>query len=339
MQVTRRDFLKLVGVSAAAIGLSAADLGHLEEALANPSAPSVIWLQGASCTGCSVSFLNRVSTTAPVSAADVLVNSINLVYHPQLMSLAGQSAVAAAQTAYNKGGYILVLEGGIPTAFNGGTCFAWTFNGVDVTFKDAVTTLANSASILIAAGTCASYGGVAAAPPNPTGVKGLKDFTGKSVINIPGCPTHPDWLVWTIVQLLLNNPMPLDSNGRPTGLFSRTVHSQCPRRETDEAGTFGVDKHCLRELGCRGPETICSCPTTLWNGKTNWCIDANAPCIGCTSPTFPGTGAFYTRGGSSGNNSTTPTRTSTGSGNTTPTYGSNGGGSGDDNQGEGGRDD
>ncbi|HEY3378380.1 MAG TPA: hydrogenase small subunit [Armatimonadota bacterium] len=297
MQISRRDFLKLVSVSAATLGLSALELGDLEKALANPSAPTVIWLQGAGCTGCSVSFLNRISTTAPLTAGDVLINSVNLVYHPNLMSVAGQTAVTAAQQAYNAGNYILIVEGGVPTAFNGSTCLAWTFNGVNVTFKDAVTTLASRASKVVCVGTCAAFGGMSAAPPNPTGVKGVKAATGKTTINIAGCPPHPDWIVWAIVQLLLKSNITLDANGRPTALYSGTVHSKCPRRGTDEAGTYGVDNRCLRELGCKGPETVCNCPAQRWNNGVNWCIDANSPCLGCTNPTFPGSTAFYSGGG------------------------------------------
>src|SRR5512136_1111432 len=109
MNVTRRDFLKYLGMSAATLGLSGTDLARLREVLANPGGPSVIWLQGAGCTGCSESFLNRISTSAsePKTAGDVLINSINLIYHPTLMSLAGEDAVDQAEAAYTKGGYVL----------------------------------------------------------------------------------------------------------------------------------------------------------------------------------------------------------------------------------------
>jgi hydrogenase small subunit len=108
MKVSRRDFLKFLGASAATLGLSATDLGRLQKVLANPASPSVIWLQGAGCTGCSESFLNRISSAAsePKTAADVLINSINLMYHPNLMALAGEDAVDQAEAAYNKGGYV-----------------------------------------------------------------------------------------------------------------------------------------------------------------------------------------------------------------------------------------
>ena len=136
--VSRRDFLKYCGVGAATLGLTMSDLGHLEKALANPSGPSVIWLQGTGCTGCSESFLNRISTSSPQTAANVLIDAINLVYHPNLMAAAGQDAVAQAEAAYSKGGYVLAVEGGIPTAFGGKACYAWTYNGIEVTFESAV---------------------------------------------------------------------------------------------------------------------------------------------------------------------------------------------------------
>jgi hydrogenase small subunit len=285
MAITRRDFLKYCGVSAVALGLSSTDLLQMEELLANPSGPSVIWLQGSSCTGCSISFLNRISTSAPTTAASVLLDSINLVYHPNLMALAGQSAVDIAKQAYNKGGYILAVEGGVPTAFGGRACWAWTYNGVDVTFQQVVKDLSAKAAGILAIGTCASYGGIPAAGSNPTAVKSVKDVTGKSTINIAGCPPHPDWIVYVVAQLLLGKSIPLDGSGRPTALYNQTVHSQCPRNDDPES--------CLAPKGCRGPGTHANCPTQKWNNSTNWCVNANAPCYACTEPTFPGASSLY----------------------------------------------
>lgn len=296
MKVSRRDFLKFCGISAATLGLSATDIMRLKEVLAHPNGPSVIWLQGSACTGCSVSFLNRISTAAPLTVADLLTsptNSINLIYHPNLMGVAGDPVVDELEKAYSRGGYVLAVEGGVPTGFGGGACLAWSHNGQDVTFQQAVLDLSSKAAAILSVGTCSSFGGIPAAPPNPTGVKSVKAVTGKTTINIAGCPPHPDWIVWVVAQLLLGNSIGLDSNGRPRSLFSETVHDECPREEAQKATTFGVDKQCLRELGCRGPETIANCPQVLWNGRANWCIDANAPCLGCTNPNFPDPLPFY----------------------------------------------
>jgi hydrogenase small subunit len=296
MELTRRDFLKLAGASAAALGLSMSDLGDLESALANPGAPTVLWLQGAACTGCSVSLLNRVSTSAPKTAADVLIDTINLRYHPTLMAPAGDSAVDIVRSAYDAGGYILAVEGGVPTAFGGAACWAWTYNGVDVTFKDAVTDLATRAGSVLCVGTCAAWGGIPAAPPNPTGVVGVKTATGRSTINIAGCPAHPDDIVWVISQLLLGRSISLDGSGRPTALFPSDMHERCPYKEVGEASQLGTEGRCLQELGCRGETTNGRCQSRLFNGGVNWCMGAGAPCIGCNSPSFPGTKALYKSG-------------------------------------------
>lgn len=286
MQTTRRDFLKFCQMSSAALGLGAADLGQLENALASPTAPTVLWLQGSSCTGCSISFLNRVSSTAPTSAADALIHVINLAYHPNLMALAGESAAQVAIDAKNRGGYILAVEGGVPTAFGGNACWAWNYQGQDVTFQQAVTDLAARASQILCVGTCASFGGVAAAPPNPAGIRSVFAVTLKKTVNIAGCPPHPDWIVWAIAKMIANSVGGLDSYGRPTALYSRTVHGQCPRREQDDGGGYGIDHRCLEEWGCKGPSTAGGCPTSGWNNGANYCTDANSLCIGCTNSNF-----------------------------------------------------
>ncbi len=286
MKISRRDFLRYCGISAAALGLSATDLMKLSEALATTSGPQVLWLIGSACTGCSVSFLNRISADSPTTAADVLINNINLTYHPTLMAIAGQSAAAVAEQAVLDGGYVLVVEGGVPTAFDGGACIAWTYNGIDVTFADAVTRLSSKAIAVISAGTCAAFGGIPAVS-NATGVQGVSAFTGSQAINVAGCPPHPDWLVWTISQLLLNKPIELDSYGRPTYLFQSTIHDQCPRKDSSKATTYAQDRRCLMNLGCKGPITQGDCPTLKWNNGVNWCVNANSPCIGCTNPDFP----------------------------------------------------
>jgi len=292
-QVSRRNFIKFCTASAAGLGLGPFDLVGLQKVLANPAGPSVLWLQGSGCTGCTMSFLNYISPTAPTDAADVLINYINLAYHPNLSPVAGESAVSVVQQIRNAGNYILVVEGGIPTAFNGGACYAWSSQGTDVTFADAVRDLAARAVQILCVGACSAFGGIPAAAPNPTGVVSVRTLTGKATINVAGCPPHPDWIVWTVVQLLLGKAIALDASGRPTSIFGRTVHDQCPREERDEARTFGVPDLCLKELGCHGPVTRANCPVIQWNNKVNWCIGANALCLGCTQADFPTNPLFH----------------------------------------------
>jgi len=320
MGVSRREFLKYCGLSAAAAAMSS-QLGLLRDALANPAAPSVIWLHGSSCTGCSVSFLNRISDTAPATVADVLTGSVNLIYHATLMTPAGDPAVAELKRVYNSGNYVLVLEGGVPTAFGGGPCIVYSLHGQETTYQQAVQEMSAKALAVICVGTCASFGGIPASGSNPTGVVGVHALTGRPTINISGCPANPDWVCWAIVQLLTNTPVTLDADNRPTALYAKNlagttvpalIHDKCPRNQNVNSGApaqatdfSDCDGRCLRPLGCRGPYTRARCDGS-WNIKatdpanppvdrwrSNWCIGVNAPCHGCVEKTFPGPQSFY----------------------------------------------
>jgi hydrogenase small subunit len=294
--IDRRRFLHYALGSAAALGLEGTVLGRLRAAHAagGSGLPTVLWLAGGACTGCTISLANRISSSSPRDVGDLLLNTIDLRFHPNLMGAAGQLAVDELIDASSQSGYVLAIEGSIPTAFGGHACVVWSDRGRDVTMMEAVQLLAPGAAAVLAIGTCASFGGVSSAYPNPCGGKSVRSFTGRPAINLPGCPTHPDWIVWTIAQLLAGVSPALDSNGRPTALYARSVHDRCPRKGSGEAATFAVEGRCLKSVGCKGPQTRADCPTRLWNGGSNWCIGANAECIGCTEPKFPdGFGSIY----------------------------------------------
>lgn len=302
-KISRREFLKYCGLAAGALGLGMGDLKRLEAAL-SASGPSIVWLHGSGCQGDSISLLNRFAQNGPgTSIDDVLINYINLTYHAVVMTQAGEPAAVAAMKTRREGSYVLVVEGGIPTRFNGGCCSVWTYNGQDVTYKDAVLDFARGTSTILAVGTCASFGGIPKAPPNPTGIMGMEELLvhegvkEKTVINITGCPAHPDWIVGTIVKLILGEPLPLDAFNRPQFLYGNNVHDNCPRREGEPthvgfAEKFGEDYKCLMNIGCRGPDTFSDCPSRKWNNQRNWCVDSNGMCIGCVEPEFPG-GSIY----------------------------------------------
>jgi len=287
MQVTRRDFMKWVAASAAALGLTTFDLTRLEEALAASISPPVIWLQGAACTGCSVSLLNVTNPTID----DVLLNKISMKYHPNLSTAAGDLAVSSILSSANtyNGQFILAIEGGIPTGAGGKCCVIGDRNGNDWTILDAVNELGPKAKYVMAVGTCAAYGGVVR-PSTYTGVKNVREIlTGKTrnpIIRLPGCPAHPNTVVGTIVALLTTGLPRLDSEGRPRAYYSDKIHERCPRedeRKVNQVGIFG----CYKEIGCKGPNTIINCPNHKWNNGVNWCIGANMACIGCASQSFP----------------------------------------------------
>ncbi len=211
MRIGRRRFLKYCVGSAAALSLPMSVLGKLEEALAaGTELPKVIWINGANCTGCTVSLANLFSSTGPADIADLLLNTISLEYHTTLMGAAGDLAVQQLKQAA-EGSYVLVVDGGIPTAFGGHSCLLWTDQGQEVTAMEAVQTLAPNAAAVLSVGTCASYGGIPAGGPNPTGIVSVSELIGSPTINIPGCPTHPDWVVWTIASLLAGEMPSLDA--------------------------------------------------------------------------------------------------------------------------------
>ncbi len=307
MNISRRDFLRYCGVAAGAMGLSGMDLEALGAALQGIAVPRVVWFHGSGCQGDSVSMLNRIAPGEPAATIDdALVNYIELDYHSVVMTSAGEQAALSAMRQRRLGSYVLAVEGGIPTAFDGGACTVWTWQGRDVTYREAVADFARNAAVILAVGTCAAFGGIPKAPPNTTGILSCSELlaaegiTGKTLINIPGCPAHPDWTLGTIAKLILGQQIILDPNLRPMAFFGNNVHDYCPRNESAPshkgfATAFGQDHLCLADLGCRGPDTFADCPNRRWNNGVNWCVDANGMCIGCTEPEFPG-GDIYAVG-------------------------------------------
>jgi len=262
----------------------------------------VLWIQGAGCSGCSVSVLNATSPTIKNVLIDEVIpgKHINLRFHPTIM--AGQDGAAIRhlrETVQNfKGGYILVVEGSVQTGAGGGFCTIGEDNGKHYTFADVAAEAGKDALAVIALGSCAAYGGIPAWSPNPTEAKGVAPFFKEKgiktpVVNLPGCPPHPDWFVGTVAQILLSGlptAADVDDVGRPLLFYGKLIHENCPRRPCFDAGQFAKkpgDEGCLYELGCKGPMTYADCPTRMWNGGVNWCIGAGAPCAGCVEPDFP----------------------------------------------------
>lgn len=229
---------------------------------------------------------------------DLLLNSLDVDFHPTLMAGAGDQAAAAAEQTFRSPPYVLVVEGAIPAGNRGQYCMLWP----GMTALRGILRFARRASFVIGAGTCAAYGGVVAGAPNPTRARGLGTRIAKNdVINIPGCPVHPDWVVGTIAYLMAHGQPPeLDGYGRPKEFFGEKIHGpQCPMKRLEKVKTLGKIG-CLKELGCKGPKTKADCHLRQWNSGgrdeygINWCIGAGAPCFGCTEPTFPdGMSPFY----------------------------------------------
>ena len=262
----------------------------------------IIWLQMSACTGCTISLLNSASPTIKNILIDQIIPGVhlNLRFHATIMAGAGEPAIEVLEdtAAEKKGEYVLVAEGAIPTATDAIYGVIGERDGKPVSMETRLEELARDALAILAVGTCASFGGIPAAAPNPTGCKSARQILKakgitKPLINIPGCPPHPDWLVGTIASILLNG-LPkaedLDDDLRTLAFYGKLIHENCPRRAYFDEGKFAKkfgDEGCLYELGCKGPITYADCPLRRWNDGTNWVIGTGAPCNGCTQPEFP----------------------------------------------------
>src|SRR4030042_3742998 len=207
MSFNRRDFLKLMGGTAAAFTFPSVLLQGCKKALEKAAdRTAVIWLQGQSCSGCSVSLLNKIEP----NMATVITEFISLNFHQTIMGGTGDAAISVLEDAVekNRKDFVLILEGSIPTK-SAEYCTIGEVKGRRVGVSEWVTKLSANAKAVVAVGTCAAYGGVPAAEPrdgsgNPTGAVSLSQFVkGKTVLNIPGCPPHPDCIVGTLLHVPL----------------------------------------------------------------------------------------------------------------------------------------
>lgn len=284
--ITRREFLAIGAKVAALTGLGATAMPQIVQALqtlASGQAP-VIWLQGQSCSGCSVSILNADHP----DPATLLTRYIALQFHGTLSTATGKLGMQVLNASIDKGGYILVVEGAVPAGMPEACVVGHE------PFVQQLKRAAQGAIAIVAVGSCACFGGIPAAENNPTGASSVPGYLSshgvtQPVIAIPGCPVHPDWLVGTLVHVLQFGIPKLNSNGSPEVFFKRLIHDQCPRfadYEREHFAQYFSDDGCFFKLGCLGPVTYADCPTRLWNSGTNFCINAGSPCIGCSSKVF-----------------------------------------------------
>lgn len=300
IKLSRRHFVELAAGSTAALGMGLFKFPEFESLMAaSLEEVPVIWFQGSGCNGCTVSVLNAFPATIQNILLTEVVSGkhVSLRFHNTVMAAQGDLAMQAMYDTETSP-FVLVVEGGVPLKDGGIYCEVGEKDGHGIPMMETIGRLGPKAIATIAIGTCAASGGISAVPPNPGEVVGISEFYKQEgittpVINVPGCPPHPDWFTGTLVQILMNGPesIELDNDLRPTAFFGKLIHDQCPRRgQFDKkhfAKNFG-DPDCLYMLGCKGPITHADCNDRLWNGKTRWCIEAGAPCIGCAELKFPG---------------------------------------------------
>lgn len=293
--VSRRGFLKYCSATASIMALPPSAAGLVADALATARRTSVIWLSFQECTGCTESLTRSHAPTVE----SLIFDAISLDYHHTLQAAAGTGAEDARKAAMeeNAGKYLLVVDGSIPI---GNPAFS-TIAGVSnlAMLKE---TAANAAAI-VAVGTCAAFGGLPNADPNPTGAVSVSEIiTDKPIINVSGCPPIPVVITGVLAHYLTFGTIPeLDALGRPVAFFGQNIHDRCYRRPFYERGQFaetfddeGARKGwCLYKLGCKGPTTYNACATLKWNEGTSFPIQSGHGCIGCSEPDFWDKGGFY----------------------------------------------
>jgi hydrogenase small subunit len=293
--VSRRGFLKYCSATASLLALPPALVPQIANALEQARRPSVIWLSFQECTGCTESLTRSSSPTVE----GLIFDSISLDYHHTLQAASGEGAEAARHAAMeeNKGNYLVLVDGSIPLGNPGYSTIAGMSN-VDMLMETV-----EGAAAVVAIGSCAAFGGIPGADPNPTGAVSVMDLVkDKPVINVPGCPPIPMVITGVLAQFLTFGQLPeLDRHGRPMAFFGQTIHDRCYRRPFYEQGKFaetfddeGARKGwCLFKLGCKGPITYNACATMKWNDGTSFPIEAGHPCLGCSEPGFWDKGGFY----------------------------------------------
>ena len=283
--VKRRDFLKFCGATAAVLGLTELHVPKIAAALEKASKrPPVIWLNFAADTGCTEAF---IKATYP-GPAEILLDIVSLDYNETIQAANGKQVDEILEESKKAGGYILIIEGGIPTKTGYGM-----ISGKEM--LDIFHEMAGPSKFILAVGSCATDGGVPAGNPNPsqiigTGAAMKKLGIDKPLVNLDLCPVNPQYLVGVIVNYLILGKIPeLDSLGRPVMYYGQNIHDNCERRAHFDAGRF-VEKfgskeeehqYCLYKMGCKGPMTNSLCPKIQYNDRTSWCIKAGGPCIGC----------------------------------------------------------
>ncbi len=266
--ISRRSFVKFCSLTAASLGLEPAFGPRLAHAMETKPRVPVLWLHGLECTCCSESFIR----SAHPLAKDVILSMLSLDYDDTIMAAAGEQAeqcLTDVRTQY-KGKYIVAVEGNPPLGEDGNFCIVG-----GRPFLDQLLEVTQDAMAVIAWGSCASWGCVQAAKPNPTKATPIDQvIKNKPIIKIPGCPPIAEVMTGVISYILAFERLPeLDRQGRPKMFYGQRIHDKCYRRPHFDAGQFveawddeaARKGYCLYKMGCRGPTTYNACSTVRWN--------------------------------------------------------------------------
>lgn len=298
--VSRRAFIKYCTAMASVLAMPPLAGRAMAEQLLAKRRPSVIWLSFQQCTGCTESFIRPFSPTPE----ELMFNVISLDYNETLQAAAGEAAEKAIQDAMAKapGEYVIIAEGSVPDGNNGFSTVAGRSS------LEILRAALPQCAAVVAVGTCATYGGIPYADPNPTGAYGVGDLMKrgllprKPLVNVSGCPPIPVVITGTLFHYYTQGRLPeLDQLGRPLIFYGNSIHDRCYRRPFYDEGKFAKsfddegarNGWCLFELGCKGPTTYNACATLKWNEGTSFPIESGHPCLGCSEPNFWDNSSFY----------------------------------------------
>jgi NiFe hydrogenase small subunit HydA len=273
---------------------------------------NLLWLQSGGCGGCSLSLL---CAEGPDLFTMLESAGINLLWHPSISEASGSQFIELLQCILDGEERLdlLCLEGSVVCGPNGTGRFH-RLAGTGEPMMHWIEKLAHVAGHVVAVGSCAAYGGITAAGGNPSEACGLQydetieggllgkqfsDGDGLPVINIAGCPVHPNWVSETLLQIAFGElrSEDLDEWGRPRSYADHLVHHGCPRNEFYEykaSAQKPSDLGCMMEhMGCLGTQAHADCNTRLWNGEGS-CLRGGYACINCTAAGFEEPGHPFT---------------------------------------------
>lgn len=293
--ISRRGLLTTLAGMASMMALPQSIVPAMAQTALSPKKPSVVYMSFQECTGCLESLVNSFAFRGGVSIENLLLNVISLDYQETLMAAAGaQAEQQLANSTRTPNGYVLVVDGSIPKDRKSGFFVSGGRSGVE-RFRSA----AQNAVAIVAVGTCASFGGLPKANPNPTGAVSIGDLMGqlsinKPLINVSGCPPIPEVITGTILYFLTTGLPKLDALKRPAVYYGETIHDECYRKEYLEHGPrvqrfddansrFGG---CLIDMGCKGPVTHNACSKIKWNQGISFPMMSGHGCLGCAEPDF-----------------------------------------------------
>lgn len=263
---------------------------------------NLLWIQAVCCGGETASLLNSDHPHLQAALNNLGVTIFGHSYfHYASEGKAERILNDCASGAISLD--LLVVEGAI--YLSAPPMAGWT---AGKSLTEWVRAIALKADCTVAVGTCASFGGLMACGRNPMGATGLQfhrdqkggllgaDYRSRSglpVVNVPGCPAHPDWMIGTLWALRDDRlaEKDLDRFNRPRAFYGKLAHHACPRNEYYEfkaSATAYSQQGCLFEnLGCKGTLCESDCNERLWLARTGSCTRGGFPCLSCTSPVFP----------------------------------------------------